>query len=605
MPFNPKELTHYPKEPGVYLMKDLHGSVLYVGKANNLRARLKQYFLKEAEERPYIHYLIPQIESIETIVVTSEKEALLLENTLIKKHQPKYNILLKDDKTYISLMITDHVCPAIKVIRYKTRPPKDKNHYFGPYTNAKAARETLDLIIRIFRFRQCSDMEFQVRKRPCILYDMKKCLAPCVGLCSLEEYKNNIQKAEKLLKGQTQEVISELKKQMLEASELLQFEKASEIRNLIHRIEHVSQIQHVDNIALENCDVIGIYKERDSVFISKLCYRNYKLVESSHFNFFSIIGNEEEILENFLLQHYQNPQTESILLPIPLVHRQFIEEILFERKKGKIHLLFPEKGEKKSLLELAHKNAFTEAERQKHLMNHQDKILLDLEETLKLDHYPYHIDCIDISHLGGSNPVGAKISFMNGLKDKSKTRYFHIQTLEKGDIPHLKHVLERYLSKAQEEKTLPNLLVMDGAKGQMNAALQILKKLNIATIDVIAVSKEEGLHTKGLTQEKVFSLKFLEPLILPVHNPLLHFLQQVRDEAHRTAIGFERKCQQKSTIKTALTSIPGIGPKKTLLLLQTFKSVENLKKSPVEELRKLKFLNKKDLENLKKFFSEN
>jgi excinuclease ABC subunit C len=605
MPFKPANLAHYPKEPGVYLMKDIDGSVLYVGKAKNLRNRLKQYFIKESDERPYIPYLIPQIETIETIVTTSEKEALLLENTLIKKHQPKYNILLKDDKTFISLVITDHVCPQVKVIRYKTRPPKDNNHYFGPYTNARAARETLDLLIKIFRFRQCSDVEFQRRKRPCILYDMKKCLAPCVGLCSMQEYQNNIHQAEKLLKGQTQEVLHHLKKQMFEASELLQFEKAKEIRDMIHRIEHVMQIQHVDNISLEDCDVIGFYKEKDTIFIVVLNYRNFKLIGSSHYTFFSIIGEEEDILENFILQHYQKNNVPNILVPLKLSNADSLEEILQEKNKKKIKLLFPEKGEKKRLIELAQKNAFVEAQRQQNLSNHQDKLLLELEEILKLEHYPYHIDCFDISHHAGSYPVASKIRFTNGMKDKSHTRYFHIESEEKGDIPQLKHVLERYLSKAKTEKTLPNLLVVDGGKGQYNAAKQILDKLNIVTVDIIAISKESGLHTKGLTQEKIISEKFLSPLLLDIHSPLLHFLQLIRDEAHRSAIGFERRTQKKATIKTALTSIPGIGPKKTLLLLQTFKSLENLKRAPLEEIEKLPSINKKDIENLKKFFEKN
>ena len=264
MPFDSRSLTLYPDQPGVYLMKDDLGHVLYIGKAKNIRARLKQYFAESGDQREMVPYLTAQVETIDTIVALTEKDALILENNLIKLHKPKYNVLLKDDKTFVSLVITRHKWPMIRLVRYKGTPKND-GIYFGPYTNALAARQTYDLISRLFPLRQCSDAELACRERPCLLYDIKRCIAPCVNKCTEDEYAEHVESAVRLLKGQNQEVAAELKRRMKEASDLLEFEKADTYFQMIRQIEHVTEVQHVDNPAAKNCDVLGLYREADAV----------------------------------------------------------------------------------------------------------------------------------------------------------------------------------------------------------------------------------------------------------------------------------------------------------------------------------------------------
>ena len=598
MAFDKKKLTSYPKSPGVYLMKDKKDNILYVGKAKNLRSRIKQYF-STRDERATLSFLIPQIEDIETIVVTSEKEALLLENTLIKKHKPKYNILLKDDKTFISLQITDDKWPMIKLVRYKKRPEKDKSHYFGPYTNARAARQTLDLISYLFPLRQCSDIEFENRSRPCILYDIKRCLAPCVEKCTHEKYMDYVEKVEKLLKGKDKQVLKELEKKMHEASEKLLFEEADSYKQLIHQIKHVTQVQHVDNQKAKECDVLAIYRHLSTVVIAQLLYRNFKLVGSNHFTFSNIASEDTDLLASFLLQHYpEHESAKEIIIPINLPNKKQIEEILTKSAKKKISITYPKRGEKKKLLLLAKKNAKAIFDQEKDQRSHREKILLELQEKLLLTRFPRHIDCFDISHIAQTFPVGAKISFINGLKDRSKVRFFKVKTKEMGDCPALRHVLKRHFIRLKEENHFPDLLMIDGAKAQLNAALDVLKELDIASVDVIAITKEKALHTKGLTKEKVYIPEKKDPIEFSSHSPLLFFLQKVRDEAHRVAISFHRKTREKKTIKTTLIDIPGIGPTKSKKLLQAFKSIQNLKKAKRQDLENLAFLTKKDIKNI-------
>ena len=604
MAFDKKKLSSYPKSFGVYLMKDKEGNILYVGKAKNLRSRIKQYFAAR-DERIMLNFLLPQVEDIETIVVTTEKEALLLENTLIKKHKPKYNILLKDDKTFISLMITDDKWPMIKLVRYKKRPEKDKSHYFGPYTNARAARQTLDLISYLFPLRQCSDIEFENRSRPCILYDIKRCIAPCVGKCTHEKYIDYVEKVEKLLKGKDKQVLKELETKMHEASDKLEYEQAEGYKQLIHQIKHVTQVQHVDNQKAKECDVLAIYRHLSTVVIAQLMYRNFKLIGSNHFTFSNILSEDTDLLASFLLQHYpEHESAKEIIVPFNLSNKKQIEEILTKSAKKKITITYPRRGEKKKLLLLAKKNAKALFDQEKDQRAHREKLLLELQENLCLTHFPRHIDCFDISHIAQSYPVGAKISFINGQRDKSKVRFFKVKIEEMGDCPALRHVLRRHFIRAKEENRFPDLLMIDGAKAQLNAALAVLEELDIASVDVIAITKEAALHTKGLTKEKIYIPERKDPIIFSSHSPMLFFLQKVRDEAHRVAISFHRKTRSKKTIKTTLIDIPGIGPSKSKKLLQEFKSLENLKKAKRQDLENLAFISKKDIENILSFFKK-
>jgi len=598
MSFDPKLLSLYPDQPGVYLMKDAQGLVLYIGKAKNLRLRLKQYFALSGDQREMVPYLTAQVETIETIVALTEKDALILENNLIKRHKPKYNVLLKDDKTFVSLFLTQHKWPMLRLIRYKGQP-KEKGIYFGPYTNALAARQTFDLISRLFPLRQCSDAELMSRERPCLLYDMKRCIAPCVGKCTEEEYDGHVESAVKLLKGRDTEVLKELKRRMQMASDALEFEKADALLQMIHQIEHVTEVQHVDYPDVKNGDVIGLYREADAVMIALLFFREGKLIGSEHFSFHLIASSDAEILESFLLQHYKNDPSipSEIIVPLELSQRGALEEILSEAAQRKISIVWPQKGKKRDLIEMGFRNAKALFVREQDARSLKEKMLLDLQETLQLTRFPRRIECFDTSNISGTDPVASLVSFVNGEKDKSSTRLFKIKG--KGDdYAAMREVLHRHFSKEKEKGHFCDLLIVDGGKGQLNIALEVLQDLQIATIDAIGLTKEEARHDKGLTQEKVYVPHRKDPLLINPRSPLLFLLQKIRDEAHRQAIEFHRKRRSKRTLSSSLDDIPGIGPIKKKRLLQRFGSVKAIKEAPVEELRRVPGITKKDIETI-------
>lgn len=596
MPFDKNLLNNMPKKCGVYIMKDHLEKVLYVGKATNLRNRIKQYFFGK-DTRASVSFLVDQIDSIDTIIVSNDKEALILENTLIKKHWPKYNILLKDDKTYISIMInTSHKWPMIKLVRLKTQP-KDKNLYFGPYTNTRAARAVKDLLLKLFPLRQCSNSEIQNRTRACILYDISKCIAPCVNKCTKKEYDTLVQSVVLFLKGKDTTILKSLKTKMKLASKDLEYEKANDYLNLINQIKHIRLNQFVDILSAKNSDVLGLYKENNFVIIVKLIFQQGRLTTSEHFSFFEIFSSKEEILETFLLQHYSKPTiSKEIIIPLKLKNMKTIENILLKNNK-KIKITHPIKGKKKELLKLSYENAKSLFLQQKDLKSLDEKKLLQLQESLKLTNFPHLIICFDTSNISGTSQVAAMVTFIDGQKEKSKMKLFKIRTLKKGDIAAFEEILYRHFSKI---KDFPDLLVLDGGKAHLNIAIKVLDKLNIANVDVISISKEKAKHTKALTKEKVFIPHLKEPIFIHPTSPTLFLLQKIRDEAHRAAITFHKKTRAKKTITTNLIKIPGIGNKKTLALLKTFKSIENLKKAKKKDLEKLKILNSKDIEKILK-----
>jgi excinuclease ABC subunit C len=598
MSFNPKVLALYPDQPGVYLMKNAKGDVLYIGKAKNLKLRLKQYFSQSGDQREMIPHLIAQVENIETIVALTEKDALILENNLIKRHKPKYNVLLKDDKTFVSLMISKHKWPMLKVVRYKGAPKEDGT-YFGPYTNALAARQIFDLISRLFPLRQCSDSELMIRQRPCLLYDMKRCLAPCVDKCSEEEYFNHVRSAVNLLKGQDKEVLKELKKQMEIASKDLEFEKAGSLLQMIHQIEHVSQVQHVDIKEAKNTDVVGLHREADAVMITLLFFREGKLIGSEHFSFHLIASTDSEILESFLLQHYKNEPAipYEIIVPTELSQKTALEEILSEAAQRKVSISHPQKGKKKELIEMGQRNAKALFIREQDARSLREKMLLDLQETLQLNRYPRHIECFDTSNISGTDPVASLVTFIHGEKDKSRTRLFKIKG--KGDdYTAMREVLTRHLSK--EKNDFCDLLILDGGKGQLNIAIDVMQTLKIATVDVIALTKEDARHDKGLTREKIYLPHRKDPILIDPKSPLLFLLQKIRDEAHRQAILFHRKRRSKRVISSSLDDIPGIGPVKKKNLLKRFGSANAIFQATPEELSQVPGITKKDIAQLLK-----
>ena len=602
MQFDPKQLKNYPQEPGVYLMKNQEGTILYIGKAKNLKVRLKQYF-QETDTREMIPYLISQITYIDTIVTPNEKEALILENNLIKNHQPKYNVLLKDDKMFVSLMLTTkHEWPMLKLVRHRGSQHKD-GLYFGPYTDTLAAKETLDILSSLFPLRQCSDRELSSRKRPCILYSMKKCIAPCVKKCTQSEYSFFVDQTIDFLKGHEKTLIHTLKEKMEDHASKLEFEKAAHLLKTIRRLEHIQEnnksLVHSNRI---NSDAIGIYRHLGFVMMTILKFREGKLLGSDQFIFENVVEDESELLEKFILHHYQKETDlpKELLIPFLLDSSHDISMIIKESKKHSLKIHCPEKSEKKELVALALKNAKLLSQQHPQQEIEQETLLTDLQKAFGLSRLPMIIECFDTSNISGTTAVASKVCYINGKKEPKLYRSYTIKNPNGDDYHAMKEVLTRRFSKKKEELDLPDLIILDGGKGQLSLAHKILEELEIVSCDVIALAKEQGRHDKGLTREKVYTLHSKEPIILPFNSPLLFFLQEVRDETHRRAITLHKKQRGKKLLTSQLDLLPGIGPKKKKALLKEFGSIKNILQASKEELEQIKILNKKDISTLLK-----
>lgn len=601
-PFDSKRLSTYPKQPGVYLMKNRQDKVLYVGKAKSLRSRLRQYFLAGGDGRAMIPQLISQVFNIETITVRSEKEALLLENTLIKRYKPKYNVLLKDDKTYIHLKIsTKHPWPRIQLVRFKGKPKPD-GLYFGPYTNVHQAKKTLELLNRLFPLRQCSDQELKRRERPCLLYQMKRCVAPCVNKCSSEEYESHVKQTVKFLQGKDQEVIKELHAEMDRAASELEFERAGHLLQTIRAIEGTLEQQKVVKVGNQDFDAIGFYREADEMILTQMRYQHGRLVGARHETFSGIIQEDSDVLESYLLQRYQQADQlpHELLVPLPLSESEVIAELLSEGKARKIKIRHPQKGEKRAILDMAHENAQAAFSRERDENTLREKRLLELQKTLRLSNYPRRIECFDTSTIQGTASVAAMSVYTDGSKDSSQYRCYHIKNSEgPDDYAAMYEVLTRRFTRAKKEQLFPDLLIVDGGKGQLNIAKKVLKELNVIGVDVISLAKEESRHDKGMTAERVFLAEQKDPVSFGRHSSLLFLLQNIRDEAHRFAINFHKKERKKKTLKSALDDIPGIGPKKRQALLKAFGSVKRIIAASDEELLSISCIHAQDVSTLR------
>lgn len=607
MPISMQQLTQFPDLPGVYLMKNARKEVLYVGKAIRLRQRVRQYFVEGQDSREMVPFLVAQVEEIETIVVQSEKEALLLENTLIKRYAPRYNALLKDDKSYICLQIdTSHPWPTVRLVRAVSQPRKGVLQ-FGPYTSAFAARQTLHLLQRLFPLRQCSDKELLNRTRPCILYDMKRCVAPCVNKCSPEEYQRLVSSTISFLRGHTGEVLQDLYRDMHKASDELEFERAGQILTTIRAVERTLEKQHVDQPFGGDYDVFGVFRELNEVAVCKLLIREGKVIGTKIHRFSAILQDDQELLSSILLQDDQEVQesVQEILLPFELTDHAVLEEILSSQRKCAIHLSTPQKGTKKRWVEIAEQNAKSSYEQGRNEEHMRETLLLELEEQLHLTQYPRSIECIDQSHLSGQDPVSALVAFVEGKKETKRYRLYRLRAAAAADdYGMLREVLERRFKRGKTEENLPDLLMIDGGKGHLAIAHDVLSELDISTVDIISISKESGRHDRGMTQEQIHTWDSPLPILLPLRSPLLFFLQRIRDEAHRASIGFQRKRRSKGTITSRVKDIPGIGPVKHKRLMRHFGSLQKIKQATEEELKEVKGITAKDRINMRTFFEK-
>ena len=601
-----EKIARLPTNSGVYLFKDKKGTILYVGKAGNIKHRVSSYFQKVGGKDVKTLAMLEKVAEIDTIVTDTEKEAFILENNLIKEHRPRYNVKLRDDKNYPCLRLTlEEEFPTLCIVR---RIKKDRSLYFGPYPSATSLRETLKLIRRLFPIRTCLDTKFTSRLRPCINYEMGRCLGPCCDKTDPAQYREVVNEVRMFLEGKNRDLVERLEKRMEGESERLNFEAAAKIRDQIQHIETVIEKQKIVSSDFVDQDVIGFHRQDHTVIVHPLFIRAGKLLGGKGFTFPSSRLPDEEILSSFLHQYYREGRfiPEQILLPKGVPEQNLIEERLADLKGKKVQILVPVRGDRKHLLQMASENAEKYLHSEAELERDQKKILEALREKLHLRKIPRRIEAFDISNFQGGHAVGSMVFFEDGRPNKEGYRHFKIRTVEGADDYGMMYeVLLRRYQKAVGEDDLPDLVLLDGGRGQLNVAQEVFKELQVKEIDLISLAKERTKEGTLKTEEKVFHPQYKEPLILGKQSPLLHFLDRIRDEAHRFAITYHKKMRSKETIKSVIGDIPGIGKVRKRELLKHFGSVEGVKKASLDDLARAPKMDEKLAKKVYAFFRKN
>jgi excinuclease ABC subunit C len=601
-----EQIQSLPTSPGVYLMKDPAGTVLYVGKAKNLRNRVRTYFGKSGDTRFSLRFLMPKVHQVETLLTDTEKEALILENTLIKKFRPRHNINFKDDKTYFNLKFSlNEEFPRLSLVR---KVKKDGARYFGPYASSAAVKETLKLLGGIFPLRTCSPASFKNRSRPCLNFQIKKCLAPCCGLISAEKYAEVVQEVLLFLEGKNSQLVKLLRERMAVASGALCFEEAARIRDQIQAVEKTLEKQKAVSQKLTDQDVFAFYRQGNAWEFQVLFFRRGLLVGNKSFHFSRLNLPEAEALSAFVRQYYAEDRyiPQEVLLLQAVEDESLLGEWLSEKKGGKVQVLSPRKGQKRRLVEMAQKNAENTFEKKVSAKETLSQTLKELQEKLRLRTLPHRVECFDISNLFGTLAVGSMVSFLDGKPDRSHYRHFKIHAPSfPDDYAMMYEVMKRRYSKLAEEKETPDLLIVDGGKGQLNVALAVLSELGQPGISAIGLAKDKETALKkmgGKTSDKVYLPHIKDPLLLPSHSASLRFLQQIRDEAHRFAIRYHEKLRSKHGLQTVLDEVPGIGEVKKKALLKNFGSLERIQEASVEALIQVESMTQKDGQRVFEFF---
>ena len=593
------KLTSLPSRPGVYLMRDKAGKVVYVGKAKDVRARVRSYF-NNSDERSQIQFLLGRVEDIETLVTSSDKEALILENNLIKQYKPRYNIRLKDDKSYLSIKVTtQHSWPRIFATR---KIVKDGGRYFGPFSSAVAARETIDIIEKHFLLRNCTDHNFRNRSRPCLQYQIKRCMAPCVLPVPEDVYREQVRQAMLFIDGKQQQLIDELRQRMQAKADAEEFESAARIRDQIQAVEKTLEKQRMVAHWGADQDIFGLYREGGFIEAQVLLVRQGKLTENLSYSLQDLEFPDEEIVGSLLTQFYQGQRfvPDEILLPVTLEDREAREEYLAERKGKRIEIINPQRGDKRHLVQMAEENAkqsFSERHDQERA---RETMLRELQAQLRLKRYPQRIECFDISTIHGSHAVGSMVTFIDGEPNKNFYRHFRIRTIDPSsggdDFGMMLEVLKRRFRRGKEEADLPDLIVVDGGRGQLAMALTAMAELGIEGVDAVGLAKmrvQAAPRSAEIerSEERVFLPGQSNPVILKRNSNALFLLQRVRDEAHRFAITHHRKLRSKQTLYSALDRISGVGGARKRALLRAFGSVKKIEEASIEELLKVPLMN--------------
>ncbi len=596
-----RQLETLAPSPGVYLLKDRAGKVLYVGKAKSLRSRVRAYFRPsgegEGDGRFQVRFLMRKVRAFDTIITTSEKEALILENNLIKQYKPRYNIRLKDDKSYLSAKITNHAWPRITVTR---RIVKDGGRYFGPFGSADGLRETIDVIRKVFPLRTCSDTVFRNRSRPCLEYQIKRCLGPCCLPVDRAEYEKHLHAAQMLLEGRNHELVREMRDQMKDHAARLEFEQAAKIRDRLRAIEKTVERQTVLHHWGIDQDVFGLYREGGFIEAIVLIVRGGKLTSTQSWSFQDLEFADEDVLSDLLTQYYYGERSipDEVIVPVAIEDAEVRAELLSERRGKKTEFLVPQRGEKLRLLEMAQENARQSFAARRDNEHTREKMLEELRTRLRLRNTPKRIECYDISNLQGSMVVGSQVTFEEGEPDKNLYRRYRIRGfLGQDDFASLHEVLTRRLERAARENQFPDLWVIDGGKGQLNVALDVLRTFKLDDqIECVSLAKQHVLNDRrarevAKSEERVFLPNRKDPIVLPKNSTALFLLVRIRDEAHRFAITYNRELRRRARMRSVLDDIEGIGPVRRRALLRHFGSLKRIREASLDEIAAVKGFN--------------
>ncbi|MCI8432159.1 MAG: excinuclease ABC subunit UvrC [Lachnospiraceae bacterium] len=612
-----EELKKLPKEPGVYIMRDDRDVILYVGKAVNLHNRVRSYFRENIGRGPAIDKMVTLIARFEYIVTDSELEALVLENNLIKEYSPKYNTLLKDDKTYPYIKVT--VGEDFPRILFSRTMKKDKSRYFGPYTSAAAVKDTIELLNKLYCLRTCTrslprDIGLE---RPCLNYHIKQCAAPCQGYVTKEEYREKVAQALDFLNGNYNVILKELEGKMKAAAEQLDFEAAAGYRDLYNSVKQVSQKQKITDSVGEDKDIIALYQDDSEAVVQVFFVRDGKLIGREHYYMTHVSENgKAQVLENFVKQFYAGTPfiPRELMLQYEIEDRELIEKWLSQRKGGRVHVRVPKIGSKEKLVELAAQNARHILEQDRERLKREEGRTIgavkEIAALLGLGHVE-RMEAFDISNINGFENVGSMIVFEKGKPKPSDYRKFRIRTVSgPDDYACMREVLTRRFTHGIEEREeleeknmdreygsftrFPDLLMMDGGRGQVNIALAVLEELHI-TIPVCGMVKDDNHRTRGLYYNNT-------ELPIDTRSEGFKLITRVQDEAHRFAIEYHRSLRGKAQVKSVLDDIPGVGPARRKALMRRFKSIEEIKEASVEELAEIPELNRRAAEEIFRFF---
>jgi excinuclease ABC subunit C len=607
-------LNSVPDQPGCYLMKNKDGKVIYIGKAINLRSRVRSYFHASAQKNPRTSQLVSRINDIEWIIVASELEALILEMNLIKEYQPRFNVQLKDDKRYPYIKI--HWADDFPKVTVTRKVEKDGSRYYGPYINVWAVNQTLDVLRKIFPYLTCNRTITGDDQRACLYYDIELCTAPCIGLISKEEYRDMISELGAFLNGRTEKIVARLEEEMRQASTDLNYERAAQIRDQLDAIQRIVEDQRIISTRFKDSDVIALANLDQDACIQVFFIRGGKLTGREYF----LVENTDETADRDLLsevikQFYdQAPQVPpEILLPREIEEAKIIQQWLKSQRDGrKVELLVPRRGEKKKMVAMAAENAASMLKalktQEKSEQDRAEAALQDLQTRLELGAPPMRIECYDISNIQGTALVGSMVVFLEGIPARSHYRQFNIRTVQgPDDYASMDEVLRRRFQRliAAEEtqskpgakpdpsfSALPDLVLIDGGKGQLNRSAEVLAELDLLdTIPIASLAKQ---------YEEVFLPGTPYPVRFEKDAPGLHLLQRARDEAHRFAITAHRKRRSRSGLESSLEKIPGIGPARRKELLKKFKTVQNIRDASVEELSQTPKITLKIAQSIKK-----